>query len=92
MKGKYFVLIIALFLIYILLTSTFYFAMPFMVSWGGEMEWYLKIIAFMQDFPFRLIRKDGEVFLSLIFLNALFWTLVIGLLFFILLRLFKDKK
>jgi hypothetical protein len=83
MRGKIAVIAIASVVIYLLLVSTLYFASAFMVSWGGETPWYLKLIAFLQDTPFNLTRGDGEIKMSLIFINALFWTLCIaGILYF----------
>ena len=45
-----------------------------MVSWGEAKPWYLQAIIFAQDFPFNLIRSNGEIKMSLIFINALFWS------------------
>ncbi len=84
MKGKIVIITIASIVIYVLLIMVFYFAAPFMVSWGAEKPWYLKMIAFIQDFPFSLTRSNGEIVLSLIFVNALFWTLIIAVLLYLI--------
>jgi len=92
MRGKITVIAIASVVIYLLLVSTLYFASAFMVSWGGETPWYLRLMAFLQDTPFNLTRGDGEIEMSLIFINALFWTLsVAGLLYFVA-RLISKKS
>lgn len=71
--------------IYLILVLLFYFVSVFMVSWGGDTPWYLSFFLFLQDKPFDLVRANGEIKMSLIFINALFWTLCIaGLLFFAL--------
>lgn len=76
--------------IYLLLVATLYLAMPFMVSWGGKRPWYLRMIAFMQVTPFNLTRGNGEIMMHLIFINALFWTLLIAALFYIIARLLSN--
>lgn len=92
MKGRIVVIGFASIVIYLLLVATFYFATPFMVSWGGKSPWYINLIAFLQDTPFNLKRGDGEIIMTLIFINALFWTLcVAGLLYFVA-RLISKKS
>ena len=93
MRGKITVIILASVIIYMLLCVTLYFSTPFMVTWGETKPWYLQVIIFAQDFPFNLIRGDGEIVMSLIFVNALFWTLCLaGLFWLLVVRFFKEKK
>ncbi len=81
-NSKIIILSIASVIIYLLLCTILFFSIPFMVSWGEEKAWYLKILSFLQDHPFALLRKDGDIALGLLFINALFWTtLLIGLLY-----------
>lgn len=93
MKGKLVVIALALIIIYPLLIAVFYFASPFMVSWGSEPEWYIKIIAFLQNIPFNLQSKGGEIHMGFIFINALFWTLCLAVVFWVLsIKVFKEKN
>lgn len=93
MKGRIVVIGLASVLIYLLLVATFYFATPFMVSWGGKSPWYIVLIGFLQDFPFKLMRDNGEVVMSLIFVNAFFWTLCFASLFwFLAIKLNRHPK
>lgn len=84
-RGRIIVIVLASVIIYMLLCTTLYFATPFMVTWGEAKPWYLQLIIFAQDFPFNLIRADGEIVTSLIFVNALFWTLCIAAIFWLIL-------
>ena len=92
MKGKIVVIIIASIVIYLLLVATFFFATPFMLSWGETKPWYLQGIIFAQDFPFNLMRDDGEIKMSLIFINALTWTFVIATVLYFIARLANKKS
>ncbi len=85
MRGRTTVIVLASAIIYMLLCTTLYFATFFMVSWGEAKPWYLLLLIFVQDFPFNLIRADGEIMMSLIFVNALFWTLCIAAIFWLIL-------
>ena len=78
--------------IYAFLVAILYLASPFMVSWGGKLAWYLSVIAFMQVTPFNLIRENGEIMMHLILINALFWTLLIAALFYIIARLLSNEN
>ncbi|GAB4262497.1 MAG: hypothetical protein Kow0079_18400 [Vicingaceae bacterium] len=84
-KGKVTVIVIASFVIYLLLSTTLFFSTPFMVSWGSEPSWYIKVIGFLQNTPFKLTGNDGEITLSLMFVNALFWTLCLAGVFWLIL-------
>jgi hypothetical protein len=92
MKGKIVVITIASVVIYLLLVATFFFATPFLASWGEAKPWYLQVIIFAQDFPFNLMRDDGEIKMSLIFINALIWTLLIATVFYFMARLINNKS
>lgn len=92
MKGRIVVIAIASIINYLLLVGVFFFSMPFMVSWGNKNPWYLDVISFLQDTPFNLIREDGEMAMSLVFVNALFWTACVALLlWFITGKSFKRE-
>lgn len=91
-RGKITVIVLASVIIYILLCATFIFATPFMVTWGETKPWYLQVIIFVQDFPFNLIRRNGEVIMSLVFINALFWTLIITVLLYFIAYFTRKKK
>ena len=62
-----------------------------MVSWGEEKSWYLKILSFLQDYPFALLRKYGNIAIGLLFINAFFWTILFLGLFLGLQRLLKKS-
>jgi len=89
--GRVVVFSIALFIIYLLLCTTLFFSIPFMVTWGEEKSWYLKILSFLQDHPFTLTRKGGDIAIGLLFINALFWTLCIAALLYFVARLTGKK-
>ena len=91
MKGKSTVIGISSILIYSFLVVTFFLAIPFMVSWGGKKEWYLLIIEFMENTPYDLKRGNGEIMVSLIFVNALFWTISF-LLFMWVISVMSPKR
>ena len=75
------------------MTTTLYFATPFMVSWGSEKIWYLRVIEFLQNTPFRLIRSNGDILVNLILVNAFFWTLCFtGLFYLLIIKLFKKNR
>lgn len=87
MSGKTTVIILISVTIYMFICAIFYFITPFMVTWGSIKPWYLQIIIFAQDFPFDLIRRDGKIVMSLIFINALFWTLCLAGAFWLIVML-----
>jgi len=91
MKGKLTVIALASFIIYWFLLATIFFSIPFMVSWGSAKPWYLKILSLLQDTPFNLMRKDGEIKIELLFVNTLFWTLCIAALLYGVARLTNKK-
>lgn len=91
MKGNIVIVALVSVIIYPLLVAVFFFATPFMVSWGSPMPWYLRVINFLQETPFSLTQKNGEVNLSLVFINAFFWTACIGALLYFLLRKKNSK-
>ena len=92
MKGKLTVITLTSIVVYFLLITIFYFGSLFMVSWGGGNTWYLQLIAFLQDIPFRLVRDNGEIKMSLVFVNALFWTLCFSLILYLVVRFFFKKR
>ena len=91
-KGKVAVIVIASFVIYLLLSATLFFSTPFMVSWGSEPSWYIKVISFLQNTPFNLTNSEGEITLSLMFVNALFWTLCLAGVFWLILVKRKEER
>lgn len=84
-RGKTTVIAIASFIIFILLSATLFFSTPFVVSWGSEPSWYIKVIVFLQNTPFNLTSKGGDITLSLMFVNAFFWTLCLAGVFWLIL-------
>jgi hypothetical protein len=91
MRGKITVIAIASFIIYIFLAASLFFSIPFMVTWGSEKSWYMKVIIFAQGFPLNLTDKEGEIHLGFILINALFWTLFFAALLY-LVALMTNKK
>ncbi len=89
--GRRVVFSIALFFVYLLLCTTLFFSIPFMVTWGEEKSWYLNILSFLQGHPFTLIKKGGDLAIGLLFINALFWTLCIAALLYFVARLLGKK-
>lgn len=80
-SNKIIILSIGSIIIYLLLCTTLFISIPFMVSWGEEKAWYLKILSFLQDYPFTLLKKDGNIAIGLLFINSFFWTILfLGLL------------
>lgn len=82
MKRKLVILIYILFFNYLLICGIFFLSIPYFISWGSKKLWYLKFIMFAQEFPFSLTHFDGKIIISFIFLNALFWSLLISLAFY----------
>lgn len=90
MRGKVVIIALLLVVVYTFLVAVFFFAAPFMVSWGSPIPWYLRVINFFQETPFSLMQKDGKVNLYLIFANSLFWTICVGVFLFLILH--KKRK
>jgi hypothetical protein len=91
MRGKITLIAIASFIIYIFLAATLFFSIPFMVTWGSEKSWYMKLVIFAQGFPLNLTDKDGEIHLGFILVNAFFWTLFFALILYFV-ALITNKK
>ena len=92
MRGKITIIALASFIIYILFVATLFLSTPFLVTWGEEKPWYMKVIIFAQGFPLNLIDKDGEIKLSFIFINAFFWTLLVAGLLYLIAHITNKKN
>ena len=91
MRGKITVIAIASFIIYILFVAVLFLSTPFLVTWGAEKPWYMKFVIFVQGFPLNLTDKNGEINLSLIFINAFFWTVLIAGLLYVIAYITNKK-
>ncbi len=92
MKGKIIIIVFTSIIIYFLLVVTLYLSSPFLISWGGKLPWYLKLVSFLQNTPFSLLRSNGDYFISLLFVNSLFWIIIFDfLLWFFAIKLPNQR-
>ena len=80
MKGKIIIITVTSIFIYFLLVAILYLSSPFLVSWGSNPKWYFKLILFLQNTPFSLLRSNGDYFIGVIFINSFFWIIIFDIL------------